>query len=91
MLNNQKDALGKEVKIYPNPSEGTIFIDFPVEDKIETIKVFDVSGKLVNTFNALENGASGQIKIDLSTHPSGMYLLQMESENKLITKRIVLE
>jgi len=91
LLNNRQD-LNEALKIYPNPSNGKIYINAPVGDFIETIKVFDFSGQLINLFDYSEKEISKQLELDISTEVSGMYLLHIETVNEqVLTKRVVIE
>lgn len=38
-------------KIFPNPSEGIVKVEFPFEHKLGIIEVYDISGKLVHSEN----------------------------------------
>lgn len=90
-VGDAKDAYQTAVKVYPNPSRGTVFVDFPFEEAIQSIKVFDISGKLVETFEGKGRGSSDQIELDISAYSGGMYLIQIDAEHQRVTKRIVLE
>ncbi|RKN21690.1 T9SS C-terminal target domain-containing protein [Aquimarina sp. AD1] len=63
--------------IYPNPTKGKVYISIP----IELVTVFDYSGKKVlettkNTF-------------DLSVLESGIYIFNIQTNEKQITRRII--
>lgn len=70
------------IQIFPNPSEGKIY--FSDISQVKSISVFDLQGKtwLKNT--------SGITEIDGSHLPNGVYMIQIEGENKNIqTKKWV--
>ena len=70
-------------KIYPNPTNGnTLYFNFTKE---VTIRMYNVLGKLIKTnkINSKNN------KIDISALPKGIYLLKINSENQVITKKII--
>ncbi|AXT53548.1 T9SS C-terminal target domain-containing protein [Aquimarina sp. BL5] len=63
--------------IYPNPTKGNVYISVP----IDKVTVFDYSGKKVlettkNTFN-------------LSGLESGIYIINIQTKEKQITKRVI--
>lgn len=81
----------EELQIYPNPSQGLIFIETPSTSAIKTVHVYNVSGQIVETFDFSPTDSEGPIPLDLSDYSGGMYLLQIESATERVTKRIVLE
>ncbi|MDW5288091.1 T9SS type A sorting domain-containing protein [Formosa sp. PL04] len=66
-----------EVKIYPNPSNGILTIDFPQSIAAKSIRVFNVLGKEVKSFKMHETN-----KIDLSHLTKGIYFFHIENESK---------
>jgi Secretion system C-terminal sorting domain len=72
------------IKIYPNPTTGIFTISIK-EDA--SVKMYDMFGKLIYTSKA----NIGESKIDISNYPSGIYLIQVETENGSVTKKIIKE
>ncbi len=72
--------LEKEIKIAPNPTNGKVNII--TSSKVESIKVFDYSGKKILT--AFEK------EIDLSRFSKGVYFFKIKVENEVIVRRVVL-
>lgn len=89
VIQNSQD--NSTLKVYPNPSNGKLFIDFPSNSIIKNINLFDLSGQLIKTFQFSENQETGNLALDIQNEVSGMYLLRIELEKEIITKRIVLE
>lgn len=58
------------LKIYPNPSEDTLMIDFPAE-QIETVKIQSLTGKTIR-----ENSKVN--RLDISDLRSGVYLVNIQ-------------
>ncbi len=76
--------------LYPNPTFGRMQLEFQAEPLPTTIRIQDVSGKLVfnqtlNQFNGYYNEA-----IDLSRAVPGQYLLSVQQGDKIKTEKIVL-
>lgn len=67
------DLVGlQKTRIYPNPTKGLIRIDLPdLTDQQAMIIVFDLSGRQIIQKPALSSGN----EVDLSSHPSGAYIL----------------
>ncbi|MBK9151152.1 MAG: T9SS type A sorting domain-containing protein [Saprospiraceae bacterium] len=75
------DVMSQMIKISPNPSHGSFFIDFPYE--INSAVLYGVSN---NSYNHLvkENNF-----YDISHLPSGMYILKLHSGNQIFTTKII--
>lgn len=65
----------------PNPTQGKITFT----EKVDEVKVFDLSGRLVktNTVNTTE--------VDLSDLQKGVYMMQVSQNNKTLTSKVVKE
>lgn len=72
------------IKVYPNPTNGQLIVENR-ELKIETIDVFDVFGKNVGIYK----NTSYEIKIDISHLSEGIYFLRIQSDNGIITQKII--
>jgi glucuronoarabinoxylan endo-1,4-beta-xylanase len=68
-----------QIKIYPNPSDGKVFIESPIELNIE---VKDVTGKTVLQ-------AAEVKEIDLSKYADGIYLFVIRDKDQLIKQQRV--
>ncbi|MEX1002325.1 MAG: T9SS type A sorting domain-containing protein [Crocinitomicaceae bacterium] len=68
-----------DVTLYPNPTTGVCYVQ-GVED-LQKIEVISISGKvLTQTTNK---------KIDLSDYPKGIYLIQLYTSDKVLTKKLI--
>jgi hypothetical protein len=78
----------QDVRIFPNPSSGKIFIqvDLKSQDAKSQIRISDVTGRTFIT----EKNVIGNMEMDLSSFPKGIYLCTVLTENNAITKKITL-
>ncbi len=82
-----------DLKIYPNPFRNNTFIEFVLaENHYITLEVFNISGLRVATLfegrvNALE---AQKINFFAESLPGGIYICKLTIENKVITRRIIL-
>jgi len=75
---NSVDETSNEIKIYPNPNNGSFFIDAPSNLlKNKVVLVYNVQGKMVYS-GTLENGKK---QINLDDIESGIYLLRVGEES----------
>ena len=72
--------------MYPNPSSGNVALEFPQFDGITSVKIYDLAGRIV--FNKeIENTF---VQLDLSTHISGIYMVEVtQGESKKLEKLII--
>lgn len=68
-----------QVNLYPNPTTG--FITIQTAESIKEIKVISTNGRTILT--------TASTQIDLSSYPSGVYFVNIETENGVVTKRVV--
>jgi hypothetical protein len=67
-------AAHNSFKIYPNPSQGILFIEGIQQDI--AVKILGLQGQLIETAKLSANNSS----INISHYPQGIYLLQIENE-----------
>jgi hypothetical protein len=74
-----------EVSIYPNPTSNVLNIESL--ELISTIKLYDISGKLVNSYNSIN---MKKLRLNVDNYESGIYILEVQGVD-LTRKRIVIE
>ncbi len=82
---------GIDVHIYPNPSMGTFMIDLNSgsEQSIE-IRVFNALGDVVYTASNVQFSGKLTKTLDFNSFAEGMYFLQINTHNKLLTKKLII-
>ena len=78
------DITNTKISIYPNPTVDRVKIDFTGK-QIEKIRLIDYSGKII----LLKTNVKDVLDIDLSGYVKGTYFIQIQSENTIITKKVV--
>lgn len=68
-----------DFRIYPNPAKD--ILNIKTNDKILKVEIFNTSGQLIKT--------TKESKIDISTFPSGIYILNVMTEYKVITEKFI--
>lgn len=72
-----------EIKIVPNPVKD--FVMIKAEEPIKNIKIFDVQGRVIYS----QDCDHELMKIDLSAHPSGNYIVTVKTNKTEISKKII--
>jgi bacillolysin len=85
---SEKDILASQIEISPNPTKGTMVVTMPEGLRSEQIEIQTLSGAILRQ---TKTGYYGNIAIDISTLPSGMYLLGIKTETNQVWKKVVKE
>jgi hypothetical protein len=81
--------LNEEISIYPNPIGENEFLEINLTENTDVnISIYNLLGKVVLT-KSTNNSKS--VIIDLENLNSGIYLLKINVDNKIITKKIVVK
>ena len=75
-----------EVKIYPNPSNGLVFIE--TKNINGSIDVVNQLGQTVES--AKVDFSNAQVEIDLSNHKAGVYFIHINSTELNIVEKVVI-
>lgn len=70
------------LKFYPNPTTGKIYIN--AKETIESIKIIDTQGRIINEFIPHKD----DIQLDVSNVENGMYILEIKSRNGVSYEKI---
>ena len=80
------------IGVFPNPTSGQLNVNFELADASlpAEIRLFDMNGRVVKTIsNNFQQSGFNQLTTDISDLNSGIYLLQIVSGGKSITRRVV--
>ena len=80
-------SIEESFAIYPNPVKDKLTIQSKSDIHIQSIKIYDLSGRLVQN-DSLENKIMDSYVIDMSTLNKGTYLLQLYSTEGTMVKKI---
>ena len=79
----------ESIKLYPNPATSSIRLSKIRAVGVNSISLYDLSGRLVKEFPVLP-GADTQ-ELDISEVASNVYLLLIKTEFGLVTKQFIKE
>lgn len=82
---------GMELKVYPNPSDGNIYVEF-TQDPTEAIQieVFNALGQRVMERKYAPQMIQGRINVNLQNASTGAYMMKISSGGAYTTKRVVI-
>ena len=88
-MNEKSLNYSENLKIYPNPSNSDINIETGIiTSKVIEVSLFNLVGTKVYE-KSFHNASQNRIKINISTLPSGMYLLRLSSDDETVTRKII--
>ncbi len=63
------------MKVYPNPTQGKVYVEMQGGDEIgnSKIRLFDSHGRLIHE----QEGDGYAVELDLSTYPTGYYIIDL--------------
>ena len=79
------DAGLANISVYPNPTSNILNIQSP-EAKVNTVEIFDVSGRVLRNINL---SSTTHYQIDLSNLQNAIYFVKINTEIGAVTKQIV--
>jgi hypothetical protein len=82
---NITDLFSGEIRVFPNPSNGSITIEFNHPFGISEVRINDMIGNIV-----LQNQVSNQNEVNLKNLSPGTYILTIISKEYIISKRIII-
>src|SRR5690606_20074384 len=78
-----------DLRMYPNPASTSVTISNPNSISIDSIKILDILGRNVMNVNII-NSTDSQA-IDISSLPSAVYMVLIQTETIEIVKRLIIE
>lgn len=80
-LGNFEFKIGS-ILVYPNPTQGNLFIDTADLEEIDTVNIYNINGKLIKSLDYKR-------KINLKDLSSGIYFIQVQTLNHKYIKKII--
>ena len=80
-----------DLTVYPNPASRFISLELSglSIDENTSMKIYNINGQLV--FDTLIKSENDLLNIKINSLSSGLYILRVNTESKLFTKRFVVE
>ena len=77
--------ISRMVNLYPNPVHKFLIVKSDIV--FDNIEIFDFLGKLMSSNQETGN----EIKLDISSYPSGIYFIRLNTDQGFIVKKIIKE
>lgn len=89
-LSSNKDIENiHHIGVFPNPTDGPFLLNLKVSEATDlTFKIVHIDGRIIQTFNQSIIGETN-IPLDLTSFAKGVYMIQIENDKGIITKKIV--
>ena len=80
-------ALEKELRMFPNPTSGTVNIELSsrLQNILTSIEVFSIQGKKMKSINTI----SEQMVFNFSDFAAGIYFMNINTTSGMLTKKVV--
>ena len=78
------------ISIVPNPNNGKMRLDFENMEGRTSIKIFDMTGSLIDAFETNVNSSRQSLDYNLSQRAEGLYFFVISNNDYLITKKVVI-
>lgn len=88
---NELNAAGSDIVLYPNPATDayTMVINAAKDDNY-VLNVIDIEGRTLVQKKASMQAGTNIIQESTNGIPSGVYIVQLKSENNVLTKKLVI-
>ncbi len=81
----------RSLRIYPNPSDGVFNLEFTALGEDIEVRIINMLGQVILDDELKSFEGSYRKRLDMTTHRSGIYLLQLITERTTVNRRITLE
>ncbi|NNF02655.1 MAG: T9SS type A sorting domain-containing protein [Bacteroidia bacterium] len=86
------NGLSAEMNVFPVPADDMINIEFTSALKSSfDINIYDASGRLVNSRTNLDPVQNTIVSIDIADLNSGLYMINIISNNEMISKKVMID
>ncbi len=76
--------------VYPNPATYNVTVNVTLTERESlTIDVYSISGQLLHSDNMGKQQGEVSKQIDFSNFSNGVYILQVKTDSKMVSKKII--
>jgi hypothetical protein len=81
---SEQESILSKIELYPNPSNGMVYLSVENNNSIKNMEVFNAQGELILIQSSKNNHSS---QLDLRSQSNGLYLLKIYTINGIVIKR----
>jgi hypothetical protein len=85
-----KPAIGDEIKVYPNPNNGTFTLELPYVSDKALLSVTDVSGKSIMK-KIITDSDGNRVKMNLGDVARGVYFVELVMGNQYFRTKLIVQ
>jgi hypothetical protein len=82
--------VSNQINVFPNPTDGTIWVDFNFTESDVKVKITNLLGQIVESKEDIRKGVSA-VSFDLSNRAEGIYFAHLTADGVAGVKKIVVE
>jgi len=90
-ISQNKYVLKSSMKLFPNPANGFINVDFVLsQSETAIVNIYDIRGSLISSQN-LGTKSAGQVshQLEISDLKAGAYILQLKAGSQTATQKFI--
>lgn len=92
VLSIDENNLAQSVKVFPNPSNGTINVSFESDSsKNVSLSLFDIRGRLITEQHFENNSSIFNKEVRFNNLEKAVYILKIENGNNKLFKRLIIQ
>jgi Secretion system C-terminal sorting domain len=90
-INNKEIVDDNKIKIFPNPCKNQFNIDVSkLDESVNSIEIFNITGQIVYKQTATRKTQGSIITINLPKHINGIVFVRINTEENIITKKMII-
>lgn len=91
VLGNEQFLTNQDIRLYPNPVKDYIYFSGIYFNTETTVQIFDMVGKMVFEHQLKASVTKNNKSLNISTLPTGLYMVIMTNDNGRKVKKIAIE
>ena len=90
LASEEVQEIGMEVNAYPNPTSNKVTVEIKLrEPSTLKLQLFNATGQALSNWDLSDETTMHRHEIDMSAYHEGLYLIQAQSKDSKLTKRVV--
>ena len=83
--------LADQINIYPNPSQGQVWLNIPAEVGAKSYVLYSSMGAVSTQTSMNQYSSGGNLNLELPQLASGIYFLEIETDRGSLVKKVVMK